>query len=229
MKGLLYNSLTLNKKWFIGAGIAALVSAVLGVVLELTLGVKESFRPFVSLITGISPIIVMAILSEYPPRDIVGNMKCRFAEYSLCAGISRNEFVLAQLVINLIFTLLSAAVGCLLLLIYQAADSSFVSASSYKLFALTAVFVGVLTWIIIPLTIALKDQEKAGLVVGLIIGVPVGIGFSIILGDNGETLAKLMELLSNDLFPLICAGIVAAVYALVYLITYALVKRGDLR
>lgn len=231
MKGLLYSDFLLTRIWFVGTGITAAVCTALGVLLELTLGTDDSFREIVPMALTAMAVVTISCMSECTVKAFVKNLKNRFADYSLAAGISKNTFVLTQLVENLIVMAASFALGSVMNLIYMAVDSSFITANNFKLIAAIVLLEGIFTWVSQPLTIKFKSEEKAGMFVGIILGFIfiVLMSVSIVSGEFGTDafLLRFVKLTSEKWFVPLAIGCAAAIYAMFYVILLKRVKRGD--
>lgn len=229
MKGILYGNFLLNRKWFLAAGIAAVFSTAACAFLLLQDKTPESTQ-IIGNIFMLTELIVLALCEEWLARNLELNMKCRFTDYTLAGGISKNTFVLSELIKNVI----SLAIGFVMCLamtgVMSAFDSSFWGIVQIKFLTAATVLIGLVDWIIMPLVIKLKSAEKAGVVVGLILGFgivcPLMIMFKVF--DNGaDLLAKLMDLFNNAWFFPAFLGACAALYAIFYAIILHRVKWGD--
>lgn len=228
MKGLLYESFLLNRRWFLTSGImTALATAVFSIMLPNAEEFPEIVNTF-GMMYIFFALMVMVFCSEWTSRHLENNIKCRFADITLAAGITKNTFVLAEFLKIVISVTIGFAMCMAMTGIISIFESGFFSYDKVKLLSALAVF-GILTeWAIIPLVIKFKSSEKAGLVLALIVGLGIALPLVLIFGrDMEEIPAKLMTLLSKKwLFPAFL-GACAALYAVVYAITLRMVKRGD--
>ena len=228
MKGLLYESFLLNRRWFLASGImAALFTAAFSLVLSYAEKDPEIANTL-GMIYIFVALMVMVFCSEWTTRHLESNIKCRFADITLAAGISKNTFVLAEFLKIIISTTIGLAMCMAMTGIISIFESGFFSSDKVKLLSALAVLGILIEWAITPLVIKLKSSEKAGIVLGLIVGLGIVLPLVLIFGrDMEEIPVKLMTLLSKKwLFPAFL-GACAALYAVVYAITLRLVKRGD--
>ena len=228
MKGLLYESFLLNRRWFLGTGImTALSTAAFSLMLPNTEPDPDIVNTLGIMYIFIA-LMVMVLCSEWTSRHLEKNIKCRFADITLAAGITKNTFVLAEF-LKIVISVTAGFAMCMAMTgIISIFESGFFSSGKVKLLSALAVF-GILTeWAIIPLVIKFKSSEKAGLVLGLIVGLGIALPLVLIFGrDMDEIPAKLMTLFSKKwLYPAFL-GACAALYAVVYAITLRMVKRGD--
>lgn len=227
MKGILYGNFFLNRTWFI----AAAVLAALGVAVT---GVLHSIDPMSGagdLGLAASEFVVSAVCLEWLARNLESNLKSRFVDYSLTGGITKVQFVMAELLKNLITVGLSFGLCVLMQAVLCVFDSSFLSMNSIKALLVLELFMGAIEWTVNPLVINLKSAEKAGLVVGLVLGFGIVMPLMIICNVFSEETSSLVsgffKLLSGNWMPLIVAGCSAALYALFYFALLARVKKGD--
>lgn len=230
MKGLLYASFLLNKGFFIAGGIATVICTAIGVLVMNICGNSPESMVFVQTCLIILPLIPMATYCEWLARDLEKNIKSRFADYTLAAGISKNGFVLTELVKNLFILAVCGVTGCLMMLIFMAVNPVMISGSLFVQMGIIAVICCTVEWVCIPLVISLKSAEKAGLMVGLLIGFGVVLpvmAVSDIFGNGESFLALILKLMGKPWLPLAVIGVCAAIYAAIYWAVLCRVKRGD--
>ncbi len=225
MKGLLYASVVLNKGWFYGAGAAALLGTVVGVILQ-TLSQNGATGFSAESILMLLPLIPALILSEFLGRDLERSIKCRFTDYAM-AAVSKSAVVLAELAKNLLCAVISIIIASAMLLCFKLAGAN-ISLGDFVGMWEFMLFVYAIEWTIIPLTVDLKSAEHAGLLVGIILG--FGIAFPAVLIDNiisgGEDfLGVIMKLF--EIPDWILLSVTAAIYVLFYVILLRRLKRGD--
>lgn len=237
MKGILYGNFLLNKLWFIGAGAVAAFGTVGCTVLCLLEKNSEYAYLFNQLFLFVQ-MVVIAVCSEWVGRNLENNIKCRFTDYTLAGGITKNMFVMSELLKNLITMTVGFAACAMMNLAVFAVNGAFGGsvnipiADNIKLMLWVAFFIGAMVWTTMPLVINLKSSEKAGAVVGL------GVGFGIVLPVllvikplesevKAEIFNKITELINTDWFFFAALGFIAAIYAAFYLIFLLRVKRGD--
>lgn len=229
MKGILYGNFLLNKKWFIAAGI----TAVLGTAF---CAFFKSFVPddggVVSMLFTVLQMVVATVMVEWLGRNLEANIKCRFTDITLAGGISRNTFVMSELLKNLITIGISAAVCVIMQLVMSVIDKSFFTLDTVKMILVLVIIpCGAIEWCVNPLVINFKSSEKAGLTVGLVLGfgivMPVMTMFNIFSEENETFVNCVIRLLAGGWLPLIIIGISAALYVIFYFVLLARVKRGD--
>ena len=116
-------------------------------------------------------------------------------------------------------------------LVMSVFDKSFFTLETVKLMALMTLFASAIEWTVNPLTINLKSAEKAGLVVGLVLGFGVVMPLMVVCNVTAEAnetfVSGFIRLLSGNWLPLIIVGISAALYVIFYFVLLARVKKGD--
>ena len=228
MKGILYGNFLLNKKWFIAAGITAVLgTAFCAFFVSL---VPDNEGVVAMLFLGLQ-MVVFAVMLEWLGRNLEANIKCRFTDITLAGGISKNMFVMSELLKNVITAGIGLAVCILMQLVMSVFDKSFFTLETVKLMALMTLFASAIEWTVNPLTINLKSAEKAGLVVGLVLGFGVVMPLMVVCNVTAEAnetfVSGFIRLLSGNWLPLIIVGISAALYVIFYFVLLARVKKGD--
>lgn len=230
MKGLLYASCVLNKKFFIGAGITAAAATILAVLCELLSG-QRFFNEIAYYVILLASVLPAGIAFEFPARDLEKNLKNRFANYALAGGITQNGFVLAELLKNLICVAGGAAVCGIVSLICMAVKPGYLVTSNVVSHLLIVVIIGVVEWCVAPLTITTKSAEKAGLIIGVCIGFGLIFPFILLTAaiNDGSAWGEfgIFTIMGKPWFPWAVLGAAAVIYAVVYFIMLARVKRGD--
>lgn len=226
MKGLLYCDLLLNKKWFLGAGIAAVLGTVLFTVLYSNM--KDNMVIMFAYVAV--QVVVLALSTEWLGRNLESNIKCRFADYALASGISKNAFVLTELAKNIVSILIGFAMCILIQLVMLTQDSCFLTENTVKLLFSFTLFIGMVNWIISPLIINFRNAEKASLFVGIILSfgaiIPITIA-AVNNSDSDDIMVSLIELINRSWFFPAVLGVIAAVYGIVYVLFLNRIKRGD--
>jgi len=225
MKGLLYASAVLNKGWYFGTGAATVLGTVVGVILQV-LAKNDTAGFSAENVLIFIPMIPVCILAEFLARDLERSLKCRFTDYAMAAA-SKNSVALTELAKNLLCAVISIILASLMLLCYKLAGAD-LSFNTFVGMWEVILFAYMIEWIVIPVTIYTKNAEKAGLIVGIILG--FGIVFPLMVISNiiseGEgflgLFMQLLELPAGIVLP-----IIAAVYALFYVILLKRLKRGD--
>lgn len=226
MKGILYGNFLLNKKWFVAAGITAALGTVLCALLVKL--VPDNGGVAAMLFLGLQ-LMVVTITMEWLGRNLEANIKCRFTDVTLAGGISKNMFVMSELLKNLITIGIGLLICVIMQLVMNIFSSGFFTLETVKTMAVIALFIGAIEWVVNPLVIALKSAEKAGLLVGIVLGfgivlplMAIGNYFSYIyMGESAVSV--LIRMLSGS--PLIVVGISAVLYAVFYFVLLARVKK----
>lgn len=235
MKGILYEGFLLNRKWFFVAGIAAVLNTLACVIL-----IANGMAVIANSIFSAGEILVVTLVDEWLDRHFENNLKCRFTDVKLAAGITKNMFVMSELLKNLI----TMAVG----LTMCAAMNGIVFAAEkviglevpfwnifYIKFAVLLVLIeGLIDFISLPLVIDLKSAEKAGLVIGIVIGFGIVMPITIINNlldsepnKHNTFLEMIYGFFDNPYFFLAVFGIAAVIYAVAYAVLLRRVKKGD--
>lgn len=229
MKGILYGNFLLNRKWFIAAGIAGVLgTAVCALIADIMRDDPSDFTPNLLLVMQ---LVVVAIAVEWLARNLEANIKCRFTDMTLAGGISKNTFVLSELLKNLI-AIGGAFVFCVIMqLAMWIIQQNLPDWDSIKLLAGLTLFMGAIEWSVNPLVINLKSAEKAGLTVGLALGfgivMPIMILANIFDEESRPILDSTIKLLNGKWSLLVVTGISVAIYAVFYIVFLARVKKGD--
>lgn len=225
MKGLVYAGFVLNKNYFIAAGIVAAVGTAFVSWLGRLVGDPET-SAIISTSMLVLQGVVMAIADEYLDRDLEKNIKSRFADYAL-AGMSKAKFVMAELLKNVISTALAFVLAVIMQLVFMAVNPGISGADRIPLLAATAIILGLIDWIALPLVVYLKSAEQAGLIIGIAVGFGVVMPLMILfnLFENGWI--KAAEFLSQAPGFLLIFIFAVLMYALFYLILLNRVRKGD--
>lgn len=238
MKGLLYESFLLNRKWFLIAGIVAILGTLVCVIL---LSVSNpDLMGIANIVFIMSEFLTSVLCAEWLDRNLEKDLKCRFVDVTLAAGISKNMFVLSELVKNLL-TIAIGFVMCLAMngIVFAAEkiiglEIPFWDVFYIKLALILALFVGIIDFVAFPLIINVKSAEKAGLIIGLVLGfgivMPIMLIYFYLNPESGEShtfLEATYTFLDAPYFLPAVLGVAALIYALFYVITLNRVKRGD--
>ena len=229
MKGLLYTYTLLNKTYFIVAGaifvVATAAAAILFSVNCDDPAILMTFNTFTILFVLAGPMLMM----EPVTRDLEKNIKSRFLNYSL-TGITRREFMLTQLVINVGSCLIGAVMALLHYLIINLVRPDIYSLKHLGIMALYIMLCGIMNWVMIPLTIKFKSSEKAGALFGFVIGFGVIMPIMCIFFNkegNGEMIVDPFGFITPELM-LIALGVTVAAYIIGWFIISNRVRKGDL-
>ncbi len=228
MKGLLYGNFVLNKIWFIVAGIVMAAGTALTAVLY-NIDPDSGVAQFGLMIIE---LVILSICVEWLGRNLESNLKSRFADYALAGGISKGQFVTSELLKNLISIGIAFVMCVVTQLVLSVFDRGLFSLENVRNVALYALFIGAVEWICVPVVINLKSAEKAGLLVGIVLGfgvvLPVGALIMIFLAGKDETLGEfIMRVFPEPWFGWAVVGVCAAIYAIFYFVLLRRVKRGD--
>ncbi len=231
MKGLYYTYAYLKKSFFIWAGILFVIITALGCWL-LTLAQNPNndqvTQDMLSLACGFivlaGPIFSTLLLSEGFNREIEQNLKCGFVN-TILAGMTTTRYCNINLIINLGCLAAAIVITALHWLFFRLADSTVIT---FELISLQICFLlleSTLNWLAIPLTIILKSQEKAGLILGLGIALPL---LPIITFTADGNLSAVMNWFDKPISLVVSFAAAAVLFAVGYLFIHKTVKGGDL-
>lgn len=228
MKGLLYGNFLLNKVWFAAAGIIAVLGVAVTVVLH-------SVFPGSGLDSDalfICEIVVLSICNEWLGRNFENNLRTRFADYALAGGMSKAQFVTAEMLKNLISVSISFLICFAMQLVLCAFDRSFLSVSSLTVLFSAALLFGAVEWMCTPVIVSIKSAEKAGIVVGLVLGfgavLPLMIVFNFFDWDEQKTLVgRSIDFFADPVSFFVVTAVSAAVYVIFYIVLLDRVRKGD--
>ena len=223
MKGILYSFFAKNYSYFTGALIYCAAACALGFAALLLPDNILHNNGFSTL-----PIIIPLILLEIPPRDLEGDIKSRYADYVLTA-VTRDTFARGMLIKNLICMAAGLALSMIVALTYYLvgiADSAI-----FVLLPAMAAISGAFNWACTPLVIKMKSAEKAGLTVGLIIGIavilPLMIAVSVFADEDASVFLSIVKWLSGAQALIPAYLIAAALYVGLYFILLKRLERGN--
>ena len=221
MKGMLYSYLVLNKKYWIVAGVLFVLAIVLGL-----LSLMYNDPQISALLMLILPIAAPITLTEPISRDLEQNLKRRFAHYTLCS-VTRREYILFYLLTELAATLVGIALGALTLMIFSIPEAPFNVMELLPLLILFIIGGNAFNFLVLPLVISLKSADKAGFLLGAILGfgiLAVMIPMNIFDMLSSEMIVRLGQV---DIWGvLITCGASAATYIVTYFILHAQLKKG---
>lgn len=230
MKGMLYAYLTLNRKYWIATAVVYVLVAVSGFIALLNFSDTDiAAAAFASMIMGIMPLAAPLILGEPMTRDLETNMKSRFAQYTLAAGISRHGYVSFYLLTNLAVNVIGIGLAALHYAIFSAAGNIVPLWDSFPLIVFVITAGNLFNWMLMPLTVSLKSADKAGMLAGLIFGFGVVLPFTLWLSGSenpDEAIARMFDITPE--FQLVAYPVTAALYVVFYFIFYRRVKRGNM-
>lgn len=227
MKGLLYTYSLLNKTYFIIAFVFFTLATAVAAILFGTSDDPAIVFTF-STMTMIFALLCPILLMEPVTRDLEKNIKSRFLNYSL-TGITRKQFMLTQLVINVGSCIIGAVLMLLHYFIVNLASPDAYSLQHLGIMALFIMLSGIMEWVMIPLVIKLKSSEKAGAVFGFVLGFGVILPLTWFLFSKEKSgeIADPFSFITPELM-LIALGVTVAIYIIGWLIISKRVGKGDL-
>lgn len=231
MKGLYYSYLVQKKGFLIATAIVAVLIAALGctlILLSSNESISEGARWMSSLTAGLVivyfPVICAVIPGEGLNRDLEASVKCRFQNY-IFSGMTYSRFCNIELVKSLATQAVSLAAIGFCDLMFLIADPT---AMTWEIFAghvMVALLGNIINWLAMPMTAVLKSQEKAGLILGIVLA-SIIVPLMIYALEKGDELD--LSWVGEPLTMIIAVASTAVLYALGYLIFYKVMKRGDL-
>lgn len=229
MKGLIYSYTRLYKGFWIAAGIVTVLAAVIGLVLLGIYGDREVEMGVVVCVLIFLPVIAPIILTEAHNRCLEQYINTRFLNYQLC-GITAGRFILTELVKSIGAIVAGIVATAIPTLAFMLVDGSGIFVEMLLLQILFVIMGNALTWMCVPLTIKLKSQEKAGMILGLAAGVSIIYPMMKMMekASNGELMLDISGIARDPMTYVVVIGICAAVYALVSLVLWLQIKRGDM-
>ncbi|MBQ9947313.1 MAG: hypothetical protein IJO91_02900 [Oscillospiraceae bacterium] len=230
MKAMLYTYLKLNTKYWIAAAVSLVFSIVLCVIFIQSAKEDPEAGGVAAMLLLLTPLFAPIMLAEPLGHYLEDSMKSRFVCHVLASKVTRHQFVLFYLLTDIITTLVGAGLVIINYVVFDAFDFEAwdLLPSVFILLAGTAL----VNWITLPLTISLKSTEKAGAIVGLVLGFGVVLPAMLIFVHSSEG-APTDQMIANLLSPspetqAITYAVMAVLFVLFYFILYKRVKRGDL-
>ncbi len=227
MKGILYSFFAKKHSYFTGALIYCAAACALGFV-TLILPDKILLNDGLKTLSVIIPLILLVIPEESVLRDLESDIKSRYADYVLTA-VTRDDFARGMLIKNLICMAAGLALSMIVALTYYLvgiADSTL-----FVLLPAIAAISGAVDWACTPLVIQMKSAEKAGLTVGLIIGIaiilPLMIAVNVFADEDSTLYMSIINWLTGAQVLIPTFIISAAVYAGFYFILLKRLERGN--
>ncbi len=211
MKGLLLNSAAQNKIFYI----VALCEFIAFITLTIAIFSNCSHIPEVMgvaiLIPYLGMLFIPVTLAEGTGRKTERMLKCGFLKYTLTSGVSKAKYAVTETVENLIYMVIASVLN--IIIFWTAgllAPEIIPPAEDYvRIIILFSLFCGAFNSMVNTLTLFVKSTEIAGLILGCILGLFVGIGISVqqIKGEH-------LEIVVDDTFTIITALACLAVFAL---------------
>lgn len=228
MKGMIYLSLIMNKAYIIAAAIVFAASSVLNIILVKLAGSNLVIEAILSGVIIIVPIIGIVALFEGLGRNAEKYIKCRFFNVML-SGMTPIRYATVNMVEHLIY--LAAGLVFIFGTLGITALTGFVI-NEFQIKSLVAVTVlfSLVDRIVMTLTLKIGSAEKAGLIVGLIVGFGLVLPIMLLNDTISEAGIALdfQEIITNNFVFFCFLGAAAVIYALDYYIEYRIVKRGDI-
>ena len=228
MKGMIYLSLIMNKAYIIAAAIVFAVSSVLNVILLILSGNNLLIEALLPGVIVIVPIIGIVVLFEGLGRTAEKYIKCRFFNVML-SGMTPLRYATVNLVEHLIY-LAAGFVFIFITLGITALTGFVVNEFNIKSLVAVTVLFSLVDRIVMTLTLKIGSAEKAGLIVGLIVGFGLVLPIMLLNDTISESgiVMDFQEIITNNFVFFCFLGAAAVIYALDYYIEYRIVKRGDI-
>lgn len=226
MKGLLALGVHMNKAFIIGAAITSLAAALLTGACHLFLAEDEMYPVLMPFMVLILLIIISVVAYEGLARAIEKNIKNRFLNYAL-SGVTVTNFNLSELLKNILFGGYSFALGTIYLLIIKAFGFE-VTEIYFRVLVCVVLIAGLTSWILVPLTLLLKSQEKASAVFALPFGFAGGVCAALCETNETGIVFDLEEFIMNNTNFMIMIAVSAVIYFIVTVVQHFILKRGGL-
>ena len=224
MSGLLYTSFFRCRGYLLAGIITCAASCVAVIVLALFFPNEKSLLGVVS---SVLSILTCVIIPEGLPKALENNIKCRFMNVVLSGGISAGTAALAELAANLIAVMTGAGLALVIQITSAAVTRESLSSGILIKWCGISLLFGLIAWLILPLTVVLKSQDKASLIVGIIVGFIAGIVLLLFMDSPEIMIKEAAKFLSAPVGVMCVLGGAAALYAVTYLHLWLRLKRGD--
>lgn len=184
--------------------------------------------------------LLIAILCLIPGETLgkyaEANIKLKFTDYLLSCNKTPGHLIISEAVNYLICFAAVVLMSAIYTVYSYFVTGGVIDAAAFKLSITLMLLAYTVNWIGLPLIIKLKSEEKAGVTIGLTVGVII-LPLSIAFGNSSTTSegAEFLESLGSGLmnfynspwfFPVYIA-VLAAICLLVYYISIRIIKRGD--
>lgn len=219
------------KKLFIGCGIAYLILIILLPIVS-NIGFnsddnKEFYLGILVILAGVAAIIPGESLGKFLEK----NLSLKFADYLLGCAKTPAVFVLSYALVAFICFAVVTALCAVYVGAAYLVTGGIIDAGALKLLLTIMLLAYSMNYCAFPLILKTKSEEKAGLIIGIVIGVlitPVCIAAS---DGNREFIEPFLNMLkdfynSATFFP-IFAGVLILICVLCSLISLKIIKRGD--
>lgn len=229
MRGLLYSSLLRNRGFIIGTAVYSVIAAVVGVVLIYLSRSYSDIAPVLTILVNILPLISIVLALEGVDRELENSLKTRFANYALSA-VTPRQFIMTELLKNFCFSAYGTVMGMLMLAFFALADASAFPDVGFlfRLYPMAGILSGLIQWVMMPLVIKFKNAEKAGMVIGLIIGFGTVLPINLIQAKTDGGFEIDIKSLITPVPTAVFLLAVVLIYALFYVLLVRRVERGNI-
>lgn len=229
MRGLLYSSLLRNRGFIIGTAVYSVIAAVVGVVL---IYLSQSYSDIASVLMfllPVFPLISVVLALEGVDRELENSLKTRFANYALSA-VTPRQFIMTELLKNFCFSAYGIVMGMLMFAFYALIDADVLPDTGllFRLYPMVGILIGLVQWVMLPLVIKFKNAEKAGMVVGLIIGFGTVLPINLIQAKTDGGFRIDIKSLITPVPTAVFLLTVVLIYALFYALLVRRVERGNI-
>lgn len=229
MRGLLYSSLLRNRGFIIGTAVYSVIAAVVGVVLIYLSRSYSDIASVLMFLLPVFPLISVVLALEGVDRELENSLKTRFANYALSA-VTPRQFIMTELLKNFCFSAYGIVMGMLMLAFYELIDADVLPDTGllFRLYPMVGILIGLVQWVMLPLVIKFKNAEKAGMVVGLIIGFGTVLPINLIQAKTDGGFRIDIKSLITPVPTAVFLLAVVLIYALFYVLLVRRVERGNI-
>ena len=229
MRGLLYSSLLRNRGFIIGTAVYSVIAAVVGVVLIYLSRSYSDIASVLMFLLPVFPLISVVLALEGVDRELENSLKTRFANYALSA-VTPRQFTMTELLKNFGFSAYGIVMGMLMLAFYALIDADVLPDTGllFRLYPMVGILIGLVQWVMLPLVIKFKNAEKAGMVVGLIIGFGTVLPINLIQAKTDGGFRIDIKSLITPVPTAVFLLTVVLIYALFYALLVRRVERGNI-
>lgn len=229
MRGLLYSSLLRNRGFIIGTAVYSVIAAVVGVVLIYLSRSYSDIASVLMFLLPVFPLISVVLALEGVDRELENSLKTRFANYALSA-VTPRQFIMTELLKNFCFSAYGIVMGMLMLAFYELIDADVLPDTGllFRLYPMVGILIGLVQWVMLPLVIKFKNAEKAGMVVGLIIGFGTVLPINLIQAKTDGGFQIDIKSLITPVPTAVFLLTVVLIYALFYALLVRRVERGNI-
>lgn len=229
MRGLLYSSLLRNRGFIIGTAVYSVIAAVVGVVLIYLSRSYSDIASVLMFLLPVFPLISVVLALEGVDRELENSLKTRFANYALSA-VTPRQFIMTELLKNFCFSAYGIVMGMLMLAFYELIDADVLTDTGllFRLYPMVGILIGLVQWVMLPLVIKFKNAEKAGMVVGLIIGFGTVLPINLIQAKTDGGFRIDIKSLITPVPTAVFLLTVVLIYALFYALLVRRVERGNI-